>query len=105
MDELEEFKEDVVTVLGAAWEDGEEGGEGVKSVGELGTLQDAVEVREETEEVGSHVWEAVTAMKVIVAFLMVCVLNLYYTLQELSDNCDQLRDEVLRGLELCEKAR
>lgn len=66
-DELEEFKEDVVSVLGAAWEEGE--GEGAKSIGELGTLQDAVEVREETGEVGSAVREAATEIKVKVVYL------------------------------------
>ena len=108
-DELEGFKEDVISVLGAAWEEGEGEGEeeGVKSIGELGTLQDAVEVREETEEVGSAVWEAVTGMKVHVdvAFLTLSIVHSDYDMQELSSHCDQLQDEVLRGLELCEKAR
>ena len=62
-DDLESFKEEVESVLGAGWDEGEEG-EGTRSVGGLGTLQDTVEVREETEEVGSGVWEAVTSMKV-----------------------------------------
>jgi hypothetical protein len=46
-----------------------------------------VEVREETEEVGASVCEALRTVK------------------ELTEGCDQLRDEVLRGLELSEKAR
>ena len=92
-------------MLGAGWEEGEGEEEGAKSIGELGTLQDAVEVREETEEVGSAVWEAVTAMKVNVAFQTFIIVHSDYDMQELSSNCDQLQDEVLRGLELCEKAR
>ena len=63
-DELEDFKEDIEGVLGALWEEGEEEGEGRRS-GQLGTLQDAVEVREETEEVGSGVFEASRTVKVI----------------------------------------
>lgn len=106
-DELEDFKEDIEGVLGALWEEGEEEGGG-RHIGQLGTLQDAVEVREETEEVGSGVLEALRTVKVI--------LHLYIALsshtevgtcvvQGLTERCDQLRDEVLRGLELSEKAR
>lgn len=62
-DELEVFKEDMESVLGVGWEEEEEE-EGGRSVGGLGTLQDAVEVREETDEVGSGVWEAVNTVKV-----------------------------------------
>ena len=62
-DELEGFKEDIEGVFGALWEEGEEEGGGRRS-GQLGTLQDAVEVREETEEVGSGVFEASRTVKV-----------------------------------------
>ncbi|CAI8058243.1 Nuclear pore complex protein Nup214, partial [Geodia barretti] len=82
--ELEDFKESVEGVLGEGWEEGErERGE----VAGLGSVRDAVEVREEEEEVERDVQAAVNCVK------------------ELAETCDQLRDEVLRGLELSEKAR
>ena len=56
------------SVEGAGWEEGEEG----RSVGGLGTLQDAVNVREETEEVGDGVWEAVRCVKVSSEVKMWC---------------------------------
>ena len=58
-------------MLGALWEEGEEEGGG-RSVGGLGTLQDAVEVREETEEVGAAVCEALRTVKVILQCIHVC---------------------------------
>ena len=59
VDDLEGLKEEMESVFGV-WEDGE--GEG--GMGELGTLQDAVEVSEETAEVASGVWASVKAVKV-----------------------------------------
>ena len=61
VDDLEGLKEEMESVFGV-WEDGE--GEGERGMGELGTLQDAVEVSEETAEVASGVWASVKAVKV-----------------------------------------
>ena len=59
--ELEDFKESVEGVLGEGWEEGEgERGE----VAGLGSVRDAVEVREEEEEVERDVQEAVNCVKV-----------------------------------------
>ena len=58
--ELEDFKEGVEGVLGERWENGEDG----RGVARLGSARDAVEVREEVEEVGKGVREAVRWVKV-----------------------------------------
>ena len=59
--ELEDFKESVEGVLGEGWEEGErERGE----VAGLGSVRDAVEVREEEEEVEKDVQAAVNCVKV-----------------------------------------
>ena len=58
--ELEDFKESVGAVLGEQWEDWEEGG----GVAGLGSARDAVEVREEREEVGRAVQEPLKWVKV-----------------------------------------
>ena len=50
-------------MLGAWWE-GEGEGEGEGGAGGLGSVQYALEVREETEEVGRRVEETVMAVKV-----------------------------------------
>ena len=58
--ELEEFKEAVEGVLGDQWEEPQQ----ERGVAKLGSAKDAVEVREEMEEVGRGVCDVVRLVKV-----------------------------------------
>lgn len=61
--ELEEFKESLEEVLGEQWEDEKELEQ--RGIVGLGSVRDAVEVREEREEVEREVQEAVRQVKVL----------------------------------------